>query len=135
MLLQATSRIRLLRKKQMTTEFLTMWAASWIIRWSSPFVIKYPPREVGSGEGGAQCVEMKLRWQFYVHASKYMPWTVLLIIVLNNFWYFKHQILTRICSDAYLKHNWRNCLWKEWKLTISEDNFFNNVSHMLLSKF
>ena len=43
-------------------------------------------------------------------AHQYMPWNLLLIKVLNNFWYFKHQILTRICSEAYLKHYWRNCL-------------------------
>ena len=30
-------------------------------------------------------------------ARQYMPWNLLLIIVLNNFWYFKHQTLTRIC--------------------------------------
>ena len=61
------------------------------------------------GQEGAQCVEMKLRWQ-------YMPWNLLLIIVLNNFWYFKHQTLTRICSEACLKHNWRFVFEKSKKL-------------------
>jgi hypothetical protein len=38
-----------------------------------------------------------------------MLWNLLLIKVLNNFWYLKHEILTRICSEAFLKHYWRNC--------------------------
>ena len=36
-------------------------------------------------------------------AQQYVPWNLLIIEVLNNFWYFKHQILTRICSEVYLK--------------------------------
>ena len=40
----------------------------------------------------------------------FVPWNLLLIKTLNNFWYFKHQISTRICSKAYLKHYWRSCL-------------------------
>ena len=43
-------------------------------------------------------------------AQQYMPWNLNIIKVLNNFWYFKYQILTRICSDAYLKYYWRNWL-------------------------
>ena len=43
-------------------------------------------------------------------AQQYMPWNLLIIKVLNNFWYFKHQIPTMIGSKAYLKHYWRNCL-------------------------
>ena len=35
-------------------------------------------------------------------AHQYMPWNLLLIKVLNNFWYFKHQISTGTCSEAYL---------------------------------
>ena len=35
-------------------------------------------------------------------AHKYMHWNLLLIKALNSFWYFKHQILTRICSE----HGW-----------------------------
>ena len=46
-------------------------------------------------------------------ARQYMPWNLLIINVLNNFWYFKHQIPTRTCSEAYLKHYWRNCLWQK----------------------
>ena len=45
-------------------------------------------------------------------ARQYMSWNMFLIKVLNNFWYFEHQILTMICSEAYLKHNWRNYSWK-----------------------
>jgi len=45
-------------------------------------------------------------------ARQYMPSNLLIIKVLNNFLYFKHQILTGICSEAYLKHYWRNCLQK-----------------------
>ena len=40
-------------------------------------------------------------------ARQYMPWNLLLIKVLNNFWYFKHQTSTMIWSEAYMKHNWR----------------------------
>ena len=40
-------------------------------------------------------------------ACQYMPWNLFLIIILNNFWYFKHQTSTGICSEACLKHNWR----------------------------
>ena len=36
--------------------------------------------------------------------------------VLNNCWYFKHQSLTRICSEACLKHNWRFVFKKSKKL-------------------
>ena len=64
-------------------------------------------------------------------ARQYMPWNLLLIIVLNNFWYFKHQTSTRICSEAFLKHNWRFVFEKSKKITTNEDN---NVSNMLLSK-
>ena len=35
-------------------------------------------------------------------AHQYMPWNLLLIKVLINFWYFKHQISTGTCSEAYL---------------------------------
>ena len=42
-------------------------------------------------------------------ARQYMSWNIFLIKVLNNFWYFEHPILTMICSEAYLKHYWRNC--------------------------
>ena len=60
-------------------------------------------------------------------AQQYMPWNLLLIKLLNNFWYFKHQILTKICSEAYLKHNWRNCLWKSKKL-----QFLKTISSKML---
>ena len=40
---------------------------------------------------------------------QYMPKNLILMKVFNKFWYFKHQILTRIGSEAYLRHNWRNC--------------------------
>ena len=51
-------------------------------------------------------------------AQQYMSWNIFLIKILNNFWYFEHPILTMIYSEAYLKHNWRNCLWKKKKSTI-----------------
>ena len=67
-------------------------------------------------------------------ARLYMHWNIFIIKVLNNVWYFQQPILSMICSEAYLKHNWRNCLWKKQKSTIAEDNFFNNVTNMLPSK-
>ena len=68
-------------------------------------------------------------------AQQYIPRNLLIIKVLNNFWYFKHQIPSRTCSEAYLKHYWRNSLQKLYSFTFVRDNFFNNVSNMLLSKF
>ena len=66
------------------------------------------------GKGGTVCwIEVKLA---VLCARQYMPWNLLLIKVLNNFWYFKHQILTRISSEAYLKCKWRNCLWKKLQI-------------------
>ena len=41
-------------------------------------------------------------------ARQYMLWNLIIIKVLNSIWYFKHQIPTSICSEAYLNHNWRN---------------------------
>ena len=46
-------------------------------------------------------------------ARQYMSWNIFLIKVLNNFWYFEHPILTMTYLEVYLKHNWRNCLWKK----------------------
>ena len=63
-------------------------------------------------------------------ARQYMPWNLFLIKILNNFWHFKHQILTRISSEAYLKRSWRNCIWN---IIIFEDNFFNYVKTVLLN--
>ena len=51
-------------------------------------------------------------------AWQYMPWNIFLIKVLNNVWYFEQPILTMIWSEAYLKHNWRNCLWKSKKVQL-----------------
>ena len=45
-------------------------------------------------------------------ARQYMLWNIFIIKVLNIFWYFKLEILTRICSEAFLKQYWRNCLQK-----------------------
>ena len=67
-------------------------------------------------------------------ARQYISWNIFVIKVLNDFWYFNHPILTMISTEAYLKHNWRNCLWKKLKSTISEENFFYKVTNMLLSK-
>ena len=88
-------------------------------------------RHVGRGEGTVCWIGVKVA---VLCAQQYMSWNIFLIKVLNNFWYFEHPILTMIYSEAYLKHNWRNCLWKKQKSTIYEDNFFNNVTNMLLSK-
>ena len=65
---------------------------------------------------------------------QYMPWSLILIKVLNNFWCFKYQIPTRTCSEAYLQHYWRNCLLNLYFFTFFKDNFFNYVSNMLPSK-
>ena len=54
-----------------------------------------------------------------------MPWNLLLIKVLDNFWYFKHQILTRIVyyPSANFTNFWplpplKNAnIWNEWSLT------------------
>ena len=58
-----------------------------------------------------------------------MPWNLLLIKVLNDFWYFKHQILTRICSEAYLKRYWRNCLCKLYFFHSSKTNIQLCLKH------
>ena len=50
----------------------------------------------GEGGGGAQCVELELRWQFCVHSS-----TCPEIYLSSKFWNFKHQIPTRTCSKAH----------------------------------
>ena len=44
-------------------------------------------------------IEVKVAVLF---ARQYMPWNLLLIKVLNKFWYFKHQIPTGTFSEAYL---------------------------------
>ena len=88
------------------------------------------PKEPGlfGYSGGAQCVELKLRWRFCVHPEIYL----FIIKVLDNF--FKHHISTRICSEAYLKHHWGNCLQKLNFFTsvrvfrILIDTMFNNCS-------
>ena len=54
-----------------------------------------------------------------------MPWKLLLIKVLNNFWYFKHQISTRIVyyPSANFTNFWplpplKNAnVWNGWSLT------------------
>ena len=61
--------------------------------------------------GGTVCwIEVKV---VVLCAQHYMSWNIFLIKVLNNIWYFEHPILTMICLEAYLKNNWRNCLWKK----------------------
>ena len=61
--------------------------------------------------GGTVCwIEVKV---VVLCAQQYMSWNIFLIKVLNNIWYFEHPILTMICLEAYLKNNWRNCLWKK----------------------
>ena len=66
------------------------------------------------GTKGTVCwIEVKVA---VLCARQYMPWNLLIIKVFNIFLYFKHQILTSICSEAILKHNWRNCLRKSKRL-------------------
>ena len=67
-------------------------------------------------------------------ANQYMPWNQLLMKTLINFWYFKHQILTWICSEPYLKHHWRNFLLKLYLFYSFQRQIFNCVLKMLLSK-
>ena len=65
-------------------------------------------------------------------ALQYMSWNNSLIKVLNSFWCFKHQISTRISSEAYLKHYWRNCLQiLPFFIYFFNNNLFNYVSNML----
>ena len=64
----------------------------------------------------------------------YMPWNLLIIKVLNIFWYFKHKIPTWTCSNAYLKYYWTNCVWQKKNIVISEDIFFNIASNRVLRK-
>ena len=65
----------------------------------------------GRGRGGTVCrIGVKVA---VLCAQQFMPWNILIIKVLNNFWYFKYQIPTRTCSKAHLKRYWRNCLWKK----------------------
>ena len=52
--------------------------------------------------GGTVCwIEVKVA---VLCAHQYMLWNQLLMKILINVWYFKHQILTWICSEPYLKH-------------------------------
>ena len=44
--------------------------------------------------GTVRWIEVKMA---VLRVQQYMPWNQLLINVLNDFWYFKHQILTTIC--------------------------------------
>ena len=69
-----------------------------------------------------------------LYARQCMPWDLLLTKVLNIFWYFKHQIMTKISSEAYLKHYWRNCLQILSFFIYFNNNLFNYVSNMLKSK-
>ena len=43
----------------------------------------------------------------------------------HHFWYFKHQISTKICSKVFFKHNLRKLCLKKVNYTNSEDNLFN----------
>ena len=68
------------------------------------------PSETGGTRGGTVCwIGVKVA---FLCAWLYISWNIFLIKVLNNFRYFEHPILTMTYSEAYLKHNWRNCLWK-----------------------
>ena len=63
-------------------------------------------------------------------AHQHMPWNLLLIIALNNFWCFKlgfaqKNIWNTIEEIVFEKIS---------KFTISQDNLFDNVSNILLSQ-
>ena len=81
-------------------------------------------------------------------ARQYLPWNLLIITVLNKFWYLKHQILTRIFSETYLKHYWRNynflllsetissimfqiCFWASpsWNLVFEISKVIQNIDY------
>ena len=67
-------------------------------------------------------------------AHQHMPWNPLLIKVLHNFSYFKHQIPTRTSSEEYLWHYWRNFLQKMYFFSFFKDNFFNCVPNTYASE-
>ena len=65
---------------------------------SARYKVSSGPSEPGGGGGGAaQCFELKLRWRFYVNTSTFPETNA-----LNNFWYFKQHIQTKICSESTL---------------------------------
>ena len=59
---------------------------------------------------------------------------------ISNFVYLLQNFITRItiltivCSGAYLKLNWRNCLqkWTPLLHTISKDNFINHDNMLII---
>ena len=81
-----------------------------IFHWSNLLLCSYvsttPIGQIGLkmgkfplGNGTVCWIEVKVA---VLCAHQYMPWNLLLIKVLDNFWHFKHQIPTRTCSEAYL---------------------------------
>ena len=73
----------------------------------------------------AQCVELKSRWQVCVHASTW-PESYFQAKFWIFFLYSKHQILTKICSEAYLKHTQRNFYQKSERI-----QFFMTISSIM----
>ena len=86
----------------------TIWLKIWW--WSQKFYswriarAQVKKTKIRSREGTVRWNEVKV---VVLRASKFLPGNLLLIMVLNNFWYFQHQTSIRICSEASLKHNWR----------------------------
>ena len=73
----------------------------------------------------AQCVELKSRWQVCVHASTW-PESYFQAKFWIFFLYSKLQILTKICSEAYLKHTQRNFYQKSERI-----QFFMTISSIM----
>ena len=80
-----------------------------------------------------QCVEMKLRWRFYVHAS-----TCPEISFWSCFWIIFDVSNTRPRLGFAQKHIWNTTqvvFEKSKKIKESENNLLKNVSNMLMSQF
>ena len=59
-------------------------------------------------------------------AHQYMPWSLIIIKVLNNFWHFEHYIPTRTCSEAYLSHYWSKCREKLYSFYLLQRQFLQS---------
>ena len=82
-------------KENLELELANIKVSQWKVP-SEPGVTPSPPPPV-------QCIESMLRWRFWVHASKCPEIYLDIIKVLNNIWYFKHQIPT---TTGSVMANW-----------------------------
>ena len=90
-----------------------------------------------------QCVELKLRWRFYVHASTcpeiyfWLMFRIIFDISNTRSWlgFAQKQIWNIQCGLSMTSWSIHTLLMqlslKKQTIAISEDNFFNNVSNML----